>query len=328
MPLTIVVRSTSEDSPSLTFDGSRVVIGRGDGCDVRLPDPSVSHRHAIIRIEAGEHALIDEGSANGTFVGGIRLSPRTPRIVKTGDLVRIGRVWLELRIDQTPPTRDLAMATRDLALALVGQAMRALGDDTTPKVRVVEGRDVGATLALAEEGRLYVAGRDETCDLPLDDSDASREHVRFVRRGSSVLIRDAGSKNGAFLGETRISLDRDVAWRPALMLRIGRTVLGLEEPVSLALADIEQGGDEAIAEEDLPPPPAPPAAPPVEEAPHSEARSSAAAPIAQIDMARPSTPPRRKTKKSGWSGTDLAVVVAALAVIALSVAGLVWLLRT
>lgn len=327
MPLTIVVRSTSKESPSLTFDGSRVVIGRGDGCDVRLPDASVSHRHAIIRIEAGEHALIDEGSANGTFVGGIRLSPRTPRIVKTGDLVRVGRVWLELRIDQTPPTRDLAMATRDLALALVGQAMRALGDDTTPKVRVVEGRDAGATLALEEEGRLYVAGRDETCDLPLDDSDASREHVRFVRRGSSVLVRDAGSKNGAFLGETRISLDRDIAWRPALMLRIGRTVLALEEPVALALSDIEQGGDEAIAEEDLPPPPAAAAPTPAEEAPRSEARSGAAAPIAQIETARPSTAPRRKSR-SGWSGTDLAVVVAALAVIALSVAGLVWLLRT
>ncbi|MEO6419449.1 MAG: FHA domain-containing protein [Polyangiaceae bacterium] len=327
MPLTIVVRSTGEDSPSLTFDGSRVVIGRGDGCDVRLPDPSVSHRHAIIRIEAGEHALIDEGSANGTFVGGVRLSPRTPRIVKTGDLVRVGRVWLELRIDQTPPTRDLAMATRDLALALVGQAMRALGDDTTPKVRVVEGRDVGATLALAEEGRLYVAGRDDTCDLPIEDSDASREHVRFVRRGTSILVRDAGSKNGAFLGETRISHDRDTAWRPALMLRIDRTVLTLDEPVALALSDIEQGGDEAIAEEDLPPPPVAPAPAPAEEAPRSEARPATAAPIAQVDGGRSSIAPRRK-KKSGWSGTDLAVVVAALAVIALSVAGLVWLLRT
>jgi pSer/pThr/pTyr-binding forkhead associated (FHA) protein len=326
MPLTVVVRSSGEDSPSLTFDGSRVVIGRGDGCDVRLPDPSVSHRHAIIRIQAGEHALLDEGSANGTFVGGVRLSPRTPRIVKTGDLVRIGRVWLEIRIDQTPPTRDLAAATRDLALALVGQAMRALGDDTTPKVRVVEGQDAGATLALEEEGRLYIAGRDEACDLPLEDTDASREHVRFVRRGSAVLVRDAGSKNGAFLGETRISADRDSAWRPALMLRIGRTVLALDEPVALALSDIEQGGDEAVAEEDLPPPPAAPSPPVVEETPRSERRPSAAAPIAQVDGAARLAP--RRKNKSGWSGTDLAVVAAALAVIALSVAGLVWLLRT
>ncbi len=328
MPLTVVVRASSEDSPSLTFDGARVVIGRGDGCDVRLPDLSVSRRHAIIRVRAGEHAVIDEGSANGTFIGGIRLSPRTPRIVKSGDLVRIGRVWLEIRIDQTPPTRDLAAATRDLALALVGQAMRALGDDTTPSVRVVEGRDAGATLAFEEEGRLYIAGRDETCDLPLDDTDASREHVRFVRRGSTVLVRDAGSKNGAFLGDARISPDRDTAWRPALMLRIGRTVLALDEPVALALSDIEQGGDEAVAEEDLPP--APPNASPlplVEEAPRSEGRRGAAAPMAQIDGAASRAAPRRK-KKSGWSGTDLAVVAAALAVIALSVAGLIWLLRT
>ena len=110
------------------------------------------------------------------------------------------------------------------------------------------------------------------------------------------------------------------------MLRIGRTVLALDEPVALALSDIEQGGDEPVAEEDLPPPPGAPSLPLVEEAPRSERRPGAAAPIAQVDAAaRPA--PRRKAK-SGWSGTDLAVVVAALAVIALSVAGLVWLLRT
>ena len=42
---------SSEAAPelSLAFDTPRLVIGRGDGCDVRLPDPSVSHRHASIR---------------------------------------------------------------------------------------------------------------------------------------------------------------------------------------------------------------------------------------------------------------------------------------
>jgi pSer/pThr/pTyr-binding forkhead associated (FHA) protein len=329
MPLTVVVRAA--EVPSLTFDGERVVIGRGSGCDVRLPDPSVSHRHASIHATAGEHALIDEGSHNGTFVGGIRLAPRTPRVIRSGDLVRIGRVWLEIRIDQQPATRDLAMATRELALALVADAMRALGDDVVTKARVVEGPDAGAVLELAEEGRSYVLGRGDTCDLPLADTDASREHVQLVRRGSVVLVRDLGSKNGVFLGDTRVHPGRDVAWKPSLMLRLAGTVLALEEPVAVALADLEAGDDELLAEDDVPavPPPSVVAAPgPAPDGGAADAPTTAAAPapIAQIDRSSVTVPgPARR--RGGWSATDITVISAALLVLAASVAGLYWLLR-
>ena len=69
MALTIVVRSGDSDSPpSITFDAPRIVIGRGESCEVRLPDPSVSHRHASIRQRGSDYLVVDEGSTNGTFV--------------------------------------------------------------------------------------------------------------------------------------------------------------------------------------------------------------------------------------------------------------------
>jgi pSer/pThr/pTyr-binding forkhead associated (FHA) protein len=327
MPLSVVVRSaahssTGGESPTLTFDGSRVVIGRGGGCDVRLPDPSVSHRHASVRTNGAEYLLVDEGSTNGTFVGGVKLAAHTPRALRSGDLVRVGRVWLEVRVDQATPTRELASATRDVALALVADAMAAMGDDVVPKVRVVEGRDRGATLALAEEGRVYLVGRDEECDLPLGDEDASREHVHVVRRGSAVLLRDLDSKNGVLLGEGRLPPDRDTPWRSQLMVRVGHTVLALDDPVAAALASLEMVDDEPIGEGDpIPPPPSPhePPGPPASPA-GTAAPITAPAPIlgarATVD-----------TRRGGWSGTDVAVVIAALGVIAMSIAGLYWLLR-
>src|SRR4051812_34570868 len=110
MSVTVVVRSgaTAKNSgPALTFDGHRIVIGRSSGSDVRLPDPSVSLRHASIRAQGGEYAIFDEGSTNGTWVGSSRLDAHTPRTVRTGDLVRLGRVWLEVVVDQKPATPDL-----------------------------------------------------------------------------------------------------------------------------------------------------------------------------------------------------------------------------
>ncbi len=325
MPLSVLVRSTTGGDTRLTFDGMQsVVLGRGASCDVRLPDSSVSHRHASLRAQGMDFVLVDEGSSNGTFVGGVRVAPRTSRIVRSGDVVRLGRVWIELRIDQSPVTRDAGSATRELALALVSQALAAMGTDLTTKVRVLEGRDQGAALALAEEGRTYTLGRGAECDLPVADADASREHATVVRRGGEVRVRDLGAKNGTWLGEATLLAGSDVVWRPALMLRIGRTVLALEEPVSDALARIESVPDEPLANDDVGPAPAP--STPALEPPSSVAREAAsAAPMAVVPTPQPTAPTRRP--RSGWAPADLMVMAAAIGVLALSLAGLIYLLR-
>jgi pSer/pThr/pTyr-binding forkhead associated (FHA) protein len=328
MPITVIVRSAGSDS-RLTFDGMQpVVIGRGASCDVRLPDASVSHRHACLRVQGTDFILVDEGSTNGTFVGQTRIAPHTSRLVRSGDAVRVGRLWLELRVDQSPVTRDVAASTRELALALVSQAMAARGSDVTAMLRVVEGPDQGACLAL-DEGRRYLIGRSAQCDLPLGDGDSSREHARVERRGNVVVARDLGAKNGTWLGETRAPENRDVAWRPAQMMRIGRTVLALEEPVSDALAQIESAPDEAL-----------PVGEPVDPSAHSVSGSGSRpapshpgateaergpAPMAPVP-AQGATPSTRR-RRTGLSIADLLVMATAIGILALSVAGLVWLLH-
>jgi pSer/pThr/pTyr-binding forkhead associated (FHA) protein len=330
MPITVIVPSADGSETRLTFDGmQRIVIGRGASCDVRLPDASVSHRHACLRAKGGDFILVDEGSTNGTFVGDVRIASRTSRIIRSGDAVRVGRVWLELRVEQAPITREIGAATRDLALAMVSQAMAALGNDLTPRVRVVEGADQGAALVLIEEGRSYVLGRGAKCDLPLSDGDTSREHVRVTRRGGGVFARDLGAKNGTWLGDGRSPPNQDVAWRPAQMMRIGRTVLALEEPIGEALARIESAPDEAMSASD----PIRPvsraisssnSAAAVEPGVGTGARETAtAAPMAQL-------PPQGEGSRKAparFSITDVAVMATAIGVLVLSIAGLVWLLR-
>src|SRR5580700_7431186 len=182
MAIAVLVRSAASEKIRLTCDGTqRVVIGRGSGSDVRLPDPTVSHRHATLHAQGADFVVVDEGSTNGTFVGDVRVAPRTSRIVRSGDMVRIGRLWLELLVEPgAMVTRDLAVLTRDLALALVSQELAALGEELTMKVRVLEGQDQGAVLVLGEEGRPYLVGRAKHCDLALTDQDTSREHVRLT----------------------------------------------------------------------------------------------------------------------------------------------------
>lgn len=52
---------------------ARVVMGRGQGCDIQLQDSEVSRRHAMLEVRGDDAMLVDLGSTNGTFMEGTRI---------------------------------------------------------------------------------------------------------------------------------------------------------------------------------------------------------------------------------------------------------------
>jgi pSer/pThr/pTyr-binding forkhead associated (FHA) protein len=327
MALTVVVRSGDlQSQATITFDAPRIVIGRGDGCEIRLPDPSVSHRHASIRQRGTDYVVVDEGSSNGTFVGPVRLSPQAPRVVRSGDLIRVGRIWLELTTAQVMPTQNQGLITKEIALALVASSLSAEGEPAAPRLFVKAGPDLGKELLLAEFDRVYSIGRAANADLVLSDEDASRRHLEVMRRGTQILVRDLGSKNGATLDDVRLEPKRDTAWPANAVLALGASQFGYEDPVLAALAEIEAGRDEQMqAGDSIDPPNVGPG--------EAEASSSAdvydagavnAAPLAQM----PTRAPQSAKKSQGFRAVDAAVAVLALLVLGLSILGLTWLFRS
>jgi diguanylate cyclase (GGDEF)-like protein len=68
-----------------------LMLGRGDDCDIRIQDNSVSRRHARIEPspEADEGYIVtDQGSTNGTFVNDRQLEG--PQPLHDGDYLRVG----------------------------------------------------------------------------------------------------------------------------------------------------------------------------------------------------------------------------------------------
>lgn len=321
MALTIVVRSGDIDPPpTITFDAPRVVIGRGEGCDVRLPDPSVSHRHASIRQRGTEYIVVDEGSTNGTSVGPVLLSPQASRVLKSGDRIRVGRVWLEVVVEQVPATREPQVATKEIALGLVASALKAQGQEADLVVSIVEGPDRGLSLELSGFQKRYVLGRGKGADLQVADADASRRHVELERRGDQLRVRELGSKNGSLLDGNPLS-SKPTVWKPGQRLKFGGNHLSYADPISSALNELEAAEDETIdpAEEfesgdaDL-------AAADLGAGPASAASTTAGAPLVQFP-----TVARRRTSKSRLANADVLVALLAVVVLVLSGLGLYWL---
>lgn len=63
-------------------------IGRSDTCAVVIPLPIVSRLHATIELQHGRYLLADLGSANSTFVNGMRLEE--PQPLSTNDQIWVG----------------------------------------------------------------------------------------------------------------------------------------------------------------------------------------------------------------------------------------------
>ena len=66
-----------------------MTVGRDDDCDVVIPDPSVSGRHARVDFDGVSWVVTDLGSTNGTWLNGDRLAEPTP--IESSDVVQFGR---------------------------------------------------------------------------------------------------------------------------------------------------------------------------------------------------------------------------------------------
>jgi two-component system, cell cycle response regulator len=67
-----------------------IVIGRGEDCDVRILDNSVSRRHARVEHLPEGFYVLDMQSTNGTFVNDVPSKDGNPILLKDGDYLRVG----------------------------------------------------------------------------------------------------------------------------------------------------------------------------------------------------------------------------------------------
>ncbi len=66
-------------------------IGRSKKCEIYIPDPYLSKRHARIFLKDGAYYLMDLGSTNGTYLNGQPVGDMPVR-VKDSDKVRFGTI--------------------------------------------------------------------------------------------------------------------------------------------------------------------------------------------------------------------------------------------
>ena len=98
MPATL--RLHREGQTPVELQGERALVGRDKACDVAIDDPSVSRRHVALERRGEDWFVVDQGSANGSFVDGKRVGESA---LRDGQRLRLGSVELRVEIEPDVP---------------------------------------------------------------------------------------------------------------------------------------------------------------------------------------------------------------------------------
>ena len=200
-------QSFSIDQPSST-------IGRQDNNTIVLDDARLSRQHARFENGPGGLSVTDLNSANGTLVNGRPASGLVP--LAPGDRIQLGDTILI--VEGTPSAG--------------GNAATMIADQR-PATPALSASAAVPRLVLQDSGKAFrldrasmVIGRQPDNELPLEDTQASRQHARFDIRDGRVTITDLGSANGTRINGTRII--GPTALNNGDMIQIGTSQLRLE----------------------------------------------------------------------------------------------------
>ena len=82
--------------PPIEVTKDEALVGRDPGCDVVVADGSVSRRHAKIQRRGEGFTVVDQGSANGTFIDSQRVAEVT---LRNGQELRFGAISFTVEIE-------------------------------------------------------------------------------------------------------------------------------------------------------------------------------------------------------------------------------------
>jgi len=320
MGLHVVVRAAwsqkIKEEIRYQFDQERIEIGRGSGADVRLPHPTVSESHATIRVQDDNPVIVDVDSTNGTRVNGALITPNRPKILKDGDMIDIGVYTLTLHTAVVVTEQISAEHTAALARRLIRKRLDPLTSHIDPpRLVVLNGQQAGEQFEInSTVPSRMILGRDVNCHFVLRDGDVSFEHMEVIKDVDGLLVRNLDMKNNILInnksiGETRL--------KNGMQITLGTITIRFEDPADQSLQAMSSEPDLPMSRLSEPMPAAKEDQP---DKPSTDDQYTHSVEVAPI-------PKRRMGRRRSTTNADIVIYILAVMIMALSVAGLVILLR-
>ncbi len=117
----LILKADSRETSFEMDEGRPLFVGRTMECDLHLPAPAVSRRHAVFMAKGGKCGVKDLDSANGTYLNGARITK--PMRLRDGDVVQIANFVIEFKM---PQVQSFERADKTVILSQAAAGMAAM----------------------------------------------------------------------------------------------------------------------------------------------------------------------------------------------------------
>ncbi len=189
MQVTLVMYKADGARRDFPLGKPRVLIGRHNTCELRVPLPSVSRKHCELKVSSGSVKLRDLGSSNGTYVNGSRVKAETP--LSPGDRIQVGAVIFTLVVDGVPAMLE----PTDTLMAAQAMAERAKGAGPA-EAKVRKSREAKAQPSADEKTTIKKpAAKPEPASAASDELDALLSQIGddLLDRSHAGAAEDSGA---------------------------------------------------------------------------------------------------------------------------------------
>lgn len=206
-----VLRLIPLKGEAIVVDADEALVGREANCNVVVAHPSVSRRHALIKRKQDVFFVVDQGSANGTFLDSKRVVDAT---LKTDGVLRFGSASFKVEVRDDAPVESIAEDELVVAATMVGQQ--------TFSATVLEGTPLADDMATPHYGTDFRHGRDEE-PAPTVQSPIIRPPQGAAPRPDPVPFQASASASNLAVALAPPAPSRG----PAFWLMIGASALAL-----------------------------------------------------------------------------------------------------
>ncbi len=160
----------------LDIQRARTLIGRDPTADVVVNDASVSRRHAVIEQRAQAWVVVDQRSANGTWINGARTDEA---VLQGGEQLRLGAVSFAVELAGAPQVR-------------VVETLRRLPEPPAPAPPPARSQPAPAGVPAASAGGMAVAEAAEILGLwPGTPADEVRRRYQKMYNDFQIRLTNA-----------------------------------------------------------------------------------------------------------------------------------------
>ena len=121
-PAMMEILSGPDAGKSFSLDNGRWLTGRGEDCDLRIADDSISRQHLLVEVSGGEITVTDLGSHNGTWCGSRRI---TKQVIQDAIRLRLGKVDVLMKPETNGVAPLIAPPAAGPAPATAGTSVHA-----------------------------------------------------------------------------------------------------------------------------------------------------------------------------------------------------------